>query len=71
MSTLRSIRQANGESLEHAAARIGVNPTHLSRIERGQVAPSLPLFQRIARAYGLRRLASMVEPFTRGSANAA
>jgi transcriptional regulator with XRE-family HTH domain len=50
---LRHLRQQQGLSLRAAADDLGVAPSHLSRLERGEKAPSDDLIQRAARYYGL------------------
>ncbi|NJP66665.1 helix-turn-helix domain-containing protein [Streptomyces spiramenti] len=49
---LRELRRAAGHTLEAAAARLGLSPAHLSRLETGLRQPSLPLLLALARAYG-------------------
>ena len=46
---LRAIREARGRSLRSLAASLGMEPSQLSRIERGLVVPSLPTLYKIAR----------------------
>lgn len=51
---LRDARRRTGKSLEKLAARLGVSPSFLSRIERGQrVALRLVTCDRLAQAYGV------------------
>ena len=50
---LRQVRQQRGESLRSAAQELGVAPSHLSRLERGQKSPSVELRHRAARYYGI------------------
>lgn len=49
---LRELRRESGLTLEAAAARVGLSPAHLSRLETGQRQPSLPMLLALARAYG-------------------
>jgi transcriptional regulator with XRE-family HTH domain len=49
---LRELRRARRLSLEAAAARAGLSPAHLSRLETGRRQPSLPMLLALARAYG-------------------
>jgi transcriptional regulator with XRE-family HTH domain len=49
---LRALRQRSGLTLEAAAARIGMSPAHLSRLETGRRQPSLPTLLVLARIYG-------------------
>ena len=51
---LRDARRRTGKSLEKLAARLGVSPSFLSRIERGQrVALRLVSCEALAQAYGI------------------
>ncbi|MGH8873898.1 MAG: helix-turn-helix domain-containing protein [Acidimicrobiia bacterium] len=38
---LRALREARGLSLRFVARQVGIDPAHLSRIERGLASPSL------------------------------
>jgi transcriptional regulator with XRE-family HTH domain len=49
---LRELRREGGLTLEEAAARVGLSPAHLSRLETGRRQPSLPMLLALARAYG-------------------
>jgi transcriptional regulator with XRE-family HTH domain len=49
---LRDLRRSLGFTLEAAAARVGMSPAHLSRLETGQRQPSLPMLLALARSYG-------------------
>ncbi|GHC54582.1 helix-turn-helix domain-containing protein [Streptomyces cinnamoneus] len=49
---LRALRRRSGLTLEAAAARAGLSPAHLSRLETGQRTPSLPMLLALARTYG-------------------
>lgn len=48
---LRELREARGTSLRTAAKELGVDPAHLSRVERGEKSPSGDLGRRAARYY--------------------
>jgi transcriptional regulator with XRE-family HTH domain len=50
---LRQLRKDQGRSLREVADELGVAPSHLSRLERGEKSPSGELIQRAARYYGL------------------
>jgi transcriptional regulator with XRE-family HTH domain len=50
---LRSLREGAGKSLREAAGDIGVAPSHLSRLERGQASSSPELRERTAEYYGV------------------
>ncbi|MEW2544467.1 cupin domain-containing protein [Streptomyces sp. NPDC047002] len=49
---LRELRRGRRLTLETAAARAGLSPAHLSRLETGNRQPSLPLLLALARIYG-------------------
>lgn len=49
---LRALRTRSGLTLEAAAARTGLSPAHLSRLETGHRTPSLPMLLALARTYG-------------------
>ncbi|MEV6209198.1 XRE family transcriptional regulator [Kitasatospora sp. NPDC051914] len=49
---LREHRVAGRLTLEGAAARVGLSPAYLSRLETGRRQPSLPVLLGLARAYG-------------------
>ncbi|MCU7823473.1 helix-turn-helix domain-containing protein [Kitasatospora sp. DSM 101779] len=49
---LREHRMAGRLTLEGAAARVGLSPAYLSRLETGRRQPSLPVLLGLARAYG-------------------
>jgi transcriptional regulator with XRE-family HTH domain len=50
---LRSLRREQGRSLRSAAADIGVAPSQLSRLERGQRGLGADVSERIAHYYGV------------------
>lgn len=51
---LRDARRRTGKSLEKLSARLGVSPSFLSRIERGQrVSLRLVSCEALAQAYGI------------------
>ncbi len=50
---LRALRREQGRSLRTAAADIGVAPSQLSRIERGQRSLGADVSERIATYYGV------------------
>lgn len=50
---LRQLREDAGRSLRQAANDLGVAPSHLSRLERGEKSPSSELTQRVAGYYGI------------------
>lgn len=57
MSPLRRLREGGGESLRALGARAGVDPTYLSRIERGIGDPPLSTLARIFSALGSKEIA--------------
>ncbi|WP_443064528.1 helix-turn-helix domain-containing protein [Streptomyces sp. NBC_00582] len=46
---IRRRRERNGQGLRAFASAVGVSPSHLSRIERGERAPQPEVLVRIAR----------------------
>ena len=50
---LRRLREERGRSLRQAASELGIAASHLSRLERGEKAPSEELQQRAANYYGV------------------
>lgn len=48
---LRELRTASRLTLDAAAARVGLSPAHLSRLETGLRQPSLPVLLGLSRAY--------------------
>lgn len=50
---LRTLRVQQGYTQEAAAERLGVERSHLSRMERGQKGCSLELLVRLAQLYGV------------------
>jgi transcriptional regulator with XRE-family HTH domain len=48
---LRELRRRSGLTLESAAARVGLSPAHLSRLETERRQPSLPVLLGLSRAY--------------------
>lgn len=50
---LRRLRSAQGRSLRMASGDLGVAPSHLSRLERGERHPNADLTQKLANYYGV------------------
>ena len=50
---LRKLRQESGTSLRQAATDLGVAPSHLSRVERGEKSASDELTDKVANYYGV------------------
>ncbi|MFE6049805.1 helix-turn-helix domain-containing protein [Kitasatospora sp. NPDC056446] len=71
---LREHRHSSRLTLEVAAARVGLSPAYLSRLETGRRQPSLPVLLGLARAYGtsvsglLGENAAEPDPVVRGGA---
>jgi XRE family transcriptional regulator, stress-response regulator len=52
---LRDIREEQGHSLREAARALDVSPAYLSRVERGQKAPSPAIIARASSYYDVPR----------------
>ncbi|MEV6977654.1 XRE family transcriptional regulator [Kitasatospora sp. NPDC093806] len=71
---LREHRLGSRLTLEVAAARVGLSPAYLSRLETGRRQPSLPVLLGLARAYGtsvsglLGETLAEADPVVRGGA---
>ncbi len=52
-NVLRDLRERQGRSLRLAAGELGVAPSHLSRIERGERSPGAKLGRKLADYYGI------------------
>lgn len=50
---LRELRERQGQSLRWAAGELGLAPSSLSRLERGERSPSVELAAKIADHYGV------------------
>lgn len=55
-SALRTVRKAQGLTLRQAAVGAGIDPGHLSRVERGEAQLSLNALRRLAKVLRLRDL---------------
>ncbi|MEU5769830.1 helix-turn-helix transcriptional regulator [Streptomyces asoensis] len=60
--SLRGAREAKGMSLRAAAARSGIDPGHLSKVERGEKQLSLEALYRLAVVVDLDELAGHLKP---------
>ena len=60
---LRAVRIARGKSLRSTASGAGIDPAHLSRIERGMSQPSLEVLLALARELELRELTALLTPY--------
>lgn len=70
--TLRTIRQAQGRSLRSVAREATVDPSWLSRIERGLCDPPASTLRRICRVLGLAKaeeILALVSPEKGGDAD--
>lgn len=65
---VRSVRMERGLDQSQLARRAGTTQTHVSRIERGAVAPSTKTLERLLNAMG-RRLVMATEPLPCGNAS--
>lgn len=52
-SRIRELRVAKKLTLEQLSARVGISPSHLSRLERGQTSPSFTVAAALARELGI------------------
>lgn len=64
---LRAVRLAHGLGLRETAELAGIDPAHLSRVERGGARLSLGSLARLARVLELRELATLLAPYTEDS----
>jgi transcriptional regulator with XRE-family HTH domain len=60
---LRAVREARGMSIRETARLASLDPTFLSRVERGQDRLSVRSLERVAKALGLRELAKLLAPW--------
>src|SRR4051794_34679979 len=60
---LRAVRVAQGRSLRDTARRAGIDPTHLSRVERGTKHLSVDAFHRLAAVLELEDLQRLLTPY--------
>jgi transcriptional regulator with XRE-family HTH domain len=60
---LRSVREAQGISLRTAARLAGIDPAHLSRVERGERSLSIESLARLASVLELKTLAGLLEQY--------
>lgn len=62
---LRGAREARGLRLRQVAHDVGIDPGHLSKIERGLATPSLPVLRRLAAVLQLPELSRFLAPYER------
>ena len=51
--TFKRLRKAAGQSQEKVAAQVGISRVYLSELERDLKSPTLDVFVRIARTFGM------------------
>ncbi|MFG2837058.1 helix-turn-helix domain-containing protein [Streptomyces zaomyceticus] len=66
---LRAVRAARGMGLREVAERAGIDPGHLSKVERGQKQLSVDSLHRLAAVLGLHELASLLTPYVQKAQN--
>lgn len=67
---LRAVRVAKGLTLRAVAQRSGVDPGHLSKVERGEKQLSIESLYRLANVLELRELAQLLKPYISGRESA-
>ncbi len=60
---LRAVRMAHGMTLRTVAERSGIDPGHLSKVERGQKQLSIESLHRLAVVLELSELAKLLAPY--------
>lgn len=60
---LRAVRVSRGWTLRQVAQRSGINPGHLSKVERGEKQLSIESLYRLAVVLGLSELAQLLKPY--------
>lgn len=60
--SLRTAREAKGMSLRAAARKSGIDPGHLSKVERGEKQLSIEALYRLAVVVDLDELAAQLKP---------
>jgi transcriptional regulator with XRE-family HTH domain len=63
---VRGARVAKGLGLNETARLAGLDPGHLSKVERGQARLSVESLARLARVLELKELAKLLGPYTGG-----
>lgn len=56
MRKIREIRKQKGDTLKELADKVQYDFSNLSKIERGQVKPSIKLLSKIADIYGFQKI---------------
>jgi transcriptional regulator with XRE-family HTH domain len=60
---LRAVRTARGLTLRTVAQRSGIDPGHLSKVERGEKQLSVESLYRLAVVLELRELSQLLRPY--------
>ncbi|MDG9705566.1 helix-turn-helix domain-containing protein [Streptomyces sp. DH37] len=60
---LRALRTKKGLSLRSVAQRSGIDPGHLSKVERGEKQLSVESLHRLAVVLDIRDLAAVLDPY--------
>ncbi|MFM9813569.1 helix-turn-helix transcriptional regulator [Streptomyces scabiei] len=60
---IRAVRAARGLTLRAVAQRSGIDPGHLSKVERGEKQLSIEALHRLAQVLELRELATLLQPY--------
>ena len=60
---LRTVREAHGLTLREVARQAGLDPAHLSRVERGESSLSLDALYRLANVLEIRPLAELLAQY--------
>jgi transcriptional regulator with XRE-family HTH domain len=60
-SRLRTVREAQGKTLRAVARKAKVDPTYLSRVERGLQRPSIEFLYAVAGALGLKNVTDALD----------
>ncbi len=60
---LRAVREANGLGLREVARRASIDPSQLSRVERGHSSLSVDALARLAQVLGLAELERLLRPY--------
>lgn len=60
---LRDVRRSRQLSLRSAAMQAGIDPAHLSRVERGTKSLSIDALYRLARVLELAEVVAALEPY--------
>jgi transcriptional regulator with XRE-family HTH domain len=70
MHPIREARKAQGRSIHEVADAIGMDPTYLSKAERGRVGFTTKRLYQLGQVLGLDDLVRVLEPFIRAKESA-